>query len=462
MAGVRATARAKMTAGLPRRSESRQQSARSKRGTCPSSNDFWSVGRSPRPSRSTSGSPRRSRSRSSRPTRSRPPRTRPKRSSSSSRSAPRAWRSGSTSLIPISIAVAILLAVVVTSYRQTIFAYPAAAAATSSAARTSARTPSLVAGASILVDYILTVAVSISAGVAAIVSIPAFHGLQDRRVELGLALILLISVGNLRGAQGVGPRVRGPDVLLHRDGRRCSSATACTRASSATSGTIPFDPEAADEGLKQFGGTLTLFLLLKGFSSGAVALTGIEAISDGVPAFKKPESKNAAKTLVWMAVILGTLFFGGLGARPPAPPVPEPRADRVLPDGPAGVRRTGRCTSCCRSAPRRSSPWRPTPPTPTSPGSRRSSPGTGSCPASSRNRGDRLVFSNGVLVLAGASALLIIAFGGVTTALIPLYAVGVFMSFTLSQFGMVRAPPEGCASRGYKRQHGHQRVRLAR
>ena len=150
-----------------------------------SSSACWSAGRWRPPSRSTSGSRSRSRSRSSRPTRSRRPRTRPRRSSSSPRSAPSSLALGLDTLVPIAIAVAILLAIVVTSYRQTIFAYPSGGGSYIVSRENLGEIPSLVAGASLLVDYILTVAVSISAGVAAIVSIPAFHGLATHRVELG-------------------------------------------------------------------------------------------------------------------------------------------------------------------------------------------------------------------------------------------------------------------------------------
>jgi amino acid transporter len=355
---------------------------------------------------------------------------------------------GLDALLPISIAVAILLAVVVTSYRQTIFAYPGGGGSYVVSRENLGENASLVAGASILVDYILTVAVSISAGVAAIVSIPALHGLQDRRVELGLALILLISVGNLRGLKESGRVFAVPTyfyivmvVLLVSWGLYESFTGAIS--------TIPFNAETADEGLKQFGGSLTLFILLKGFSSGAVALTGIEAISDGVPAFKKPESKNAAKTLVWMAVILGTLFFGVSLLAHRLHPFPSHEQTvfsqmglQVFGEGPlylalqigTAAILTLAANTAYADFPRLSSIIAR----------------DGFLPRQLANRGDRLVFSNGVLVLAGAAALLIVAFGGVTTALIPLYAVGVFMSFTLSQFGMLVHHRKEAAP-GYKR-----------
>ena len=201
-------------------------------------------------------------------------------------------------------------------------------------------------------------------------------------------------------------------------------------------GKVPFD-RAAFAGTKEFGGSLTLFIILKGFSSGAVALTGVEAISNGVPAFRRPESKNAAITLMWMAIILGVLFFGvSLLAHRTAPyPSHEQTVFSqmgllVFGNGPLYVilqfATAAILTLAANTAyadfPRLSSIIAR----------------DGYLPRQLANRGDRLVFSNGVLVLASAAAVLIIAFGGLTNALIPLYAVGVFTSFTLSQFGMVR------------------------
>jgi amino acid transporter len=338
-------------------------------------------------------------------------------------------------LVPISIAVAILLAIVVTSYRQTIFAYPSGGGSYVVSRENLGEMPSLVAAASLLVDYILTVAVSISAGVAAIVSIPAFRDLQTHRVELGLVLILLISVANLRGAKESG-RLFAVPTYIYIGVVVALVGYGLFQSFFGDLGTVPFDP-AEFEGVNQFGGELGLFIILKGFSSGAVALTGVEAISNGVPAFRRPESKNAATTLVWMALILGTLFFGVslLASRIH----PYPSHDQtvfsqmgllVFGNGPMYVLLqfataailTLAANTAYADFPRLSSIIAR----------------DGYLPRQLANRGDRLVFSNGVLVLASAAAILIIAFGGVTNALIPLYAVGVFLSFTLSQTGMVR------------------------
>ncbi len=243
-------------------------------------------------------------------------------------------------LIPISIAVALLLAIVATSYRQTIFAYPSGGGSYVVSRENLGENPSLVAGASLLVDYILTVAVSISAGVAAIVSIPQFDGLADHRVELGLVLILMITLANLRGVKESG-RIFAFPTYLYIVILTALVVLGLTKSYFGWFGgidKIPFDPEASEAALEA-GGTLGLFLILKGFSSGAVALTGVEAISNGVPAFRRPESKNAAFTLTAMAIILGTLFFGVSVLAHRLHPYPSHEHDRVRADGRSGVRR---------------------------------------------------------------------------------------------------------------------------
>jgi amino acid transporter len=286
----------------------------------------------------------------------------------------------------------------------------------------------------LLVDYILTVAVSISAGVAAIISIPAFQGLATHRVELGLALIAFIALANLRGIKESGRLFAAP-TYIYIVTLGALIVIGLVRSYFGDIGHVPFDPKAF-EGTREAGGTLGLFLILKGFSSGAVALTGVEAISNGVPAFRRPESKNAATTLVAMGTILGTLFFGTalLASRlHPYPSHDETVISQlgraVFGDGPIYVvlqfATAAILTLAANTAyadfPRLSSIIAR----------------DGYLPRQLANRGDRLVFSNGILVLSGLAALLIIAFGGITNALIPLYAVGVFTSFTLSQTGMV-------------------------
>jgi amino acid transporter len=322
------------------------------------------------------------------------------------------------------------------SYRQTIFAYPSGGGSYVVSRENLGENPSLVAAASLLVDYILTVAVSISAGVAAISSIPAFSDVAKHRVLVGIFLIVLITLANLRGIKESGRLFAAP-TYLYIVMISALIIYGLVRAFILKDiSNIPFDQKAFD-GTLESGGTLGLFLILKGFSSGAVALTGVEAISNGVPAFKKPESKNAAATLVWMAVILGTLFMGISILAHHLQPYPS-HDITVLAQ--LGIQVFGQgavffvlqiatalililaANTAYADFPRVASVIA----------------FDEYLPHQMRNRGDRLVFSNGVLILATAAIVLIVAFGGVTTALIPLYAVGVFTSFTLSQAGMVR------------------------
>jgi amino acid transporter len=342
---------------------------------------------------------------------------------------------GLSKLVPISIVVAVLLAIVITSYRQVIFAYPGGGGAYAVSKDNLGEMPALVAGASLMVDYVLTVAVSISAGVAAIISIPAFADLAPYRVELGIGLIVLITLMNMRGIKESG-RVFAIPTYLYMFIFSGLVIYGLFRSFFGDLGTVPYDPHLA-ETTKEVGGTLSLFLLFKGFSSGAVALTGVEAISNGVPAFRRPEAKNAATTLVWMGALLGTMFFGisVLAHRLE----PYPSHDRTV-IAQLGLQVFGNgfffvflqfataailvlaANTAYNGFPSLSSIIA----------------GDGYLPRQLQNRGDRLVFSNGIAMLAGAAALLLVAFGGLTNALIPLYAVGVFTSFTLSQTGMVR------------------------
>ena len=342
---------------------------------------------------------------------------------------------GLNTLIPISIGVAILLAIVVTSYRQTIYAYPSGGGSYVVSRENLGEKASLVAGASLLVDYILTVAVSISAGVAAIISIPAFRDLIDYRVEIGLILIAVITVANLRGIKESG-RVFAVPTYVYIVILTILVGYGLYESFFGDLGRIPFDKEQAEK-VREFGGELGLFLILKGFASGAVALTGVEAISNGVPAFRRPESKNASKTLIWMAIILGTLFFGVSVLATRTHPFPSHEQTvfsqmglLVFGEGPIYLLLQFATAAILIMAANTAYADFP----------RVSSiiARDNYLPRQLANRGDRLVFSNGVLFLAGAAGVLIIAFGGLTTALIPLYAVGVFTSFTLSQAGMVR------------------------
>jgi amino acid transporter len=341
---------------------------------------------------------------------------------------------GLAKLVPISIVVAVLLAIVVASYRQTLFAYPSGGGSYIVSRENLGEYPSLVAGASLLVDYVLTVAVSISAGVAAIVSLPAFRSLEHKRVLLGLGLIVFITVLNLRGIKESGTVFAFP-TYIYIVSLTLLVGYGLAKVYFGHVEPIRFDPGASEARIEA-GGSLGLFLLLRGFSSGAVALTGVEAISNGVPAFKKPKSKNAATTMVWMGLILGILFFGVSVLAHHLRPYPS-QSETVLSQlgravyggGPIYVilqfSTAAILTLAANTAyadfPRLSSIIAR----------------DGYLPRYLGNRGDRLVFSNGIIILAVTASLLIIAFGGITNALIPLYAVGVFTSFTLSQLGMV-------------------------
>ena len=340
-------------------------------------------------------------------------------------------------LVPISIIVMVLLVIVVTSYRQTLFAYPSGGGAYIVAKDNLGETPALVAGASLLVDYILTVAVSISAGVAAIIS--TRQEWADYRVSICLACVVLMMVMNLRGVKESGRVFAGP-TYVYVFALTALIVYGLYQSYFGDLGALPPNEEA----LKQLGtngamlGGLSTLILLRAFSSGAIALSGTEAISNGVPAFQKPESKNAATTLTWMGLILGISFFGVSVLAHRLKPTPTDTETLLSVMGAAVF---GRGTvlylllqistfaililaanTAFADFPRLSSIIAR----------------DGYLPRQLANRGDRLVFSNGVLVLSAVAALLIVAFKGDTSALIHLYAVGVFTGFTLSQAGMVQ------------------------
>jgi len=340
-------------------------------------------------------------------------------------------------LVPISILVIILLAIVVSSYRQTIHAYPKGGGSYVVSRENLGRSPSLVAGASMLVDYILTVAVSVSAGVAAIVS--AFQNLVPYRVELCIGFIALITLANLRGIKESGA-LFAPPTYLYILSLASLIAVGLFKVYFRDLGPIDHSDPYAQELLSDQK-TLTLFFFLKAFSSGAVALTGIEAVADGVPAFEKPEPKNASKTLVWMAVILGSSFLGLSILAEKIQPIKDHEGNikitalAQMAEQVYGGRNIffyitqfatfGILILAANTAyadfPRLSSIIAK----------------DNYLPRQLMNRGDRLVFSNGIIFLGLAASILVFAFGGIVNALIPLYAVGVFTGFTLSQFGML-------------------------
>jgi amino acid transporter len=342
-----------------------------------------------------------------------------------------------TKLIPIAVVVCVLMLIVVLSYRQTIYAYPSGGGAYVVSRENLGTIPSLVAGSSLLVDYILTVAVSVSGGVLAI---RTATGLDTRwTVPLCLTCVVIMTVMNLRGVKESGAAFAGPTyfyvlMLLILLG------TGFYRVFVQHIGPIPeaILSEEAVEHSKALKG-LGLYMLLRAFSSGAVALSGIEAVSNGVPSFQKPESKNAATTLVWMGAILGSCFLGvsilaaklkpfrgehdgnGLGLM----------AEHIF--GGKGMMfwllMIGTFLILILAANTAYAGF---------PALASIIARDGFLPRQFFNRGARLVFSNGVIFLAAIASLLIVVFKGNISALIPLYAFGVFTGFTLSQAGMVR------------------------
>ena len=348
-------------------------------------------------------------------------------------------------LIPLGIVAVILLAIVATSYRQTIFAYPDGGGAYVVSRENINQTSALVAGASLLVDYTLTVAVSVSSGVLAIGSAFHFNDNTTLRVGLAIGFVGLMALGNLRGVKESG-RVFAVPTYAYVLFLGLLIGYGLYRVGVQHLGPIPTSEANAAEFVHEQGKTVaalstsaSLFILLRAFSSGAVVLSGVEAISNGVPAFRRPESKNAAATLALMATILGISTLGVSYLASHLHPVFEEGGDTVLSQMGAAVFGGKNFLYYClqfatfaililaantayADFPRLSSIIAR----------------DGFLPRQMANRGDRLVFSNGVLILSGMASVLIIAFGADVSALIPLYAVGVFMGFTLSQFGMCR------------------------
>lgn len=343
-------------------------------------------------------------------------------------------------VIPVSVGIAVLLGIVATSYRQTIHAYPSGGGAYIVAKENLGTTPGLVAGAALLVDYVLTVSVSIAAGVAAITSAvqgTRYAWLNDHKVILCLVFIAFIAIANLRGVRESGALFATPTYVFVVSFLFMVGFGFFHYFTYGGAAPIP-----AQEELKTAEGyslqPLTLFLLLGAFSNGCAALTGIEAISNGVQAFKKPEATNAATTLVWMALLLTTMFLGTsvmaylYHVHPKESETVISQFARIMFTGPLGwfyyVVQAATAAILVLAANTAFADF----------------PRLSSLLARDRflprqlaNRGDRLVFSNGIVILAIFSGILVIAFGGDTSRLIPLYAVGVFLSFTLSQSGMV-------------------------
>jgi amino acid transporter len=334
--------------------------------------------------------------------------------------------------VPLSLGIAALLVIVITSYRQTVRAYPRGGGSYIVARENLGTIPGLVAAAAILTDYTLTVAVSVTAGTVAIVS--AAPGLDVYRVEIAIGLVLFVTLANLRGVREAGTVFAIPtygfvaivSVTILVGFARCMSS--CPVAPTAG---LPILPTAA----------ISTFLLARAFSSGATALTGVEAIADGVQAFRRPQAKNAAATLAIMGVMAVTLFLGITVLSE----FLHVRITEEIASTNSVLSQVGRtvfgegflfyvlqvftaailvlaANTAFQDFPRLSSILAR----------------DRFMPSQFRNRGDRLVFSNGVVILAAFASILIWLFHAQLTHLIQLYVVGVFTAFTLSQAGMVR------------------------
>ncbi len=338
-------------------------------------------------------------------------------------------------LTPVSLAIALLLLIVIISYRQTIRAYPDGGGAFIVAHENLGLQPAMVAAAALLTDYTLTVSVSVAAGVAAITS--AFPVISDWRVEIAVGLVILLTLANLRGVKESSTLFAIPTyafvvtvfVMLVTGFVECIDGE-CPQAISAGTEVVP---EVA---------AVSLFLILRAFASGSTALTGVEAIANGVPAFREPRAHNAAATLAVMGAISITMFLGiSTLARLFDVRITEETVDEfgtvlsqigraafndglgfwILQVVTAGILILAANTAY-QDFPRLSAIL-----------ARHKL-----MPRQFRNLGDRLVFSNGVIALAAIASLLIIVFDAEVTRLIQLYVIGVFISFTLSQAGMVR------------------------
>ncbi|HXL81918.1 MAG TPA: APC family permease [Pyrinomonadaceae bacterium] len=344
----------------------------------------------------------------------------------------------------IAIGITALLGILVLSYRQTIHAYPSGGGAYIVAKDNLGTQTGLVAAASLLVDYILTVAVSVSAGVAAITSAAQgtrFAFLHEHRVLLCLFFVAFIAVINLRGVRESGAFFAGPTYLF------IISMLALivvgfirywtTHQVMATPTQVYFDASVGTVASHALTGGALLWLLMRAFAAGCTALTGVEAISNGIPAFKQPESRNAATTLTVMALIMAVLILGSgflaykLNAHPigPEETLVSAMARHIFGGGiPYYVLQAATAAILVLAANTSFADF----------------PRLASLLAADRflprqlaSRGDRLVFSNGVLLLALFASVLIMIFKGNEQAMLPLYALGVFISFTLSQAGMV-------------------------
>ena len=337
--------------------------------------------------------------------------------------------------IQVSIGIAILLGIVAFSYRQVCIAYPNGGGSYSVSKANIGKLASLIAASALLIDYVLTVAVSTSSAVEQIAS--AFPALDPVKVEIGILAIALITLGNLRGLREAGNIFAIPTYLFLFSAFLMIGIGTFRILFQGDTGPAP-TPEVMDA-MQDTASGLTILILLRAFASGAVALTGTEAIATGVPAFQPPEARNAARTLMVMALILGTLFIGitFLASNFHILPMEEPKRTVIsqisrhvygdtlgfyLFQGFTALLLFLAANTSYNAFPRLGAVLAE----------------DGFVPRQFAFRGDRLAYSQGIILLGVIAGAVVVLGGGSTHALIPLYAVGVFIDFTIAQSGMVR------------------------
>jgi amino acid transporter len=336
--------------------------------------------------------------------------------------------------MPITIGIVVVLAIVVTSYQQTIRAYPNGGGSYIVASDNLGPVSGLVAAGALLTDYVLTVAVSIAAGVAALTSV--FPGLFDLRVTVGVAFVALLCLGNLRGIRESATIFAAPTYVY----LGAMFGLLGYGLFLAATGGLPSYTPPADWIPSGTGEALGLVLLLRAFAAGSVALTGTEAVSNGVPAFAPPEPKRAQRVLMLMGLCFGSIFLGISFLAGQLGIVPDPsEQETVVSQLTRTIVGTGTpyhylvqiatalllvlaANTAFADFPRLASILAR----------------DRFLPRIFQFRGDRLAFSSGIVLLSLVAALLIVAFAGSVTNLIPLYTIGVFIAFTLSQSGMVK------------------------
>ena len=343
-------------------------------------------------------------------------------------------------VVPVSAVIVGLIALIGVSYRQTIFAYPNGGGSYTVARENLGTGAGLVAAAALLTDYILTVAVSISSGVAAITS--AYPALQPHTVALCVGSIVVLTMVNLRGVRDSGAAFSVPTyvfigMMLALLGTGLVHAL-LGHAGAAPGAPLKVDPVSVRQhALRPVTGFAFVYLLMRGFAEGCVAATGTEAISNGVQAFRQPAPRNAAATLMWMVTILAAFFLGTsylafhFGVMPTAQQTVLSQLGHLMFGSSVAYYALQYSTfallvlaanTAFADFPRLASILAH----------------DNYMPRQFGARGDRLAFSNGIIALGGVAVVLVVAFSGDTTRLIPLYAMGVFVCFTLSQGGMVR------------------------